>query len=505
MSKLAFAQLAHGLLLSSAISLGGCTEIRSVRELNATSSGPVSSGTGTSWFSTRLPRGSLSVPVSSSGSTTGFVSLGCANPTIYNFCFSVVSTTGSLVREVGDLPKVTLAAGGYTLVSAMAFLPPNDVILVGNTTGNLGEIQGGAGDGFVARYSLNGQRIWLKQFGQNTLGADNSNQREDFLDVAVDLTGNSYVVGRTRSHFGFTNQGNYDAFLLKLDANGNEVWKKLQGSVNDEEYRKVMITGQGQIIVGGQTCGNLFETNAGLTTEAGYNASLACPTANFRDVVVSAYLADGTNVYNRQLGGVSLTSGKGRGSDVLFDMAFGSSGEVFLTGMTTSSYGKSTDTVVNGATHAGMGDLFVAKLSSAGVLQWSRMWGSALSGSPKVEMGRKILALNDTSELLVCAETFGNFLETQGGGAVSGGDSVQGPGDLVMIRLGQSGTLVGQTQVGNESYGASRTSAKETCGSLVRTGSQFTLFGTSDGNLLSAGSGNFFMLRGPLSAFTEFP
>ncbi len=485
-------RIALGILLV----LTACTEIRSVQQNLATGervgTGPVPP----TEISLKLPHASRSVPLSS-----GYAALGCAGASLFNFCFTVLTSDGVRVREVGDLPKITLASGGYTVTSAIAFLPPNDVIIVGHTTGNLGEIQGGLGDGFVARYSLNGTRVWVKQFGQTTLGSANTNQREDFFDVAVDASGNIYIAGRSRSHFGLTNAGNYDALLLKLDGNGQLLWQKLNGSSNDEEYRKVVVNSQGQILAGGHTCGNLFEVNAGLTTEAGYNAALACPTANFKDVVVSAYSSSGTLVYNKQLGRVTLASGKGQGADVLFDLSTGSSGEVFITGSTTSSYGKNTDASLNSEAPAGLGDVFVSKLSSGGALQWTRVWGASFAGAGKVDVGKGVIPIGDTSQLLVCAETMGNLLESQGGGAVAGGDAVQGKGDLVLIRLSQTGTLLGQSQLGNVTLGSARTNNKETCGSLVKSGTQFVLFGTSDSTIFPSGSGSSFMVRANSSEF----
>ncbi len=449
----------------------------------------------------KLPNASRSVATSN-----GYATLGCSNPSLSNFCFTVLNSSGVKVREVGDLPKISLAAGGYTVASSIAFLPPNDVVIVGHTTGGLGDVPGGAGDGFVARYSLGGPRVWIRHFGQTTLGAANTNQREDFFDVAVDSAGAVYVAGRTRSHFRATgtdsaNAGNYDALLLKLDSAGNLVWRKMNGGANDEEYRKVAVSASGQILAGGHTCGNLFETNAGLTTEPGYNAAAACPTANFRDVIVSAYSSSGTSVFNRQLGRTSLASGKGTGSDVLFDLSLNSTGEVFLTGSTTSSYGKNANGTANTETHAGMGDVFVSKLGSSGVLQWTRVWGASLPGANKIDLGKKVLPIQETGQILLCAETMGNLLESQGGGAVSGGDTVQGKGDLVLIRLSSTGAILGQSQWGNSFLGAARAGEKETCGSLIKAGAQFVLFGTSDGALFSSGSGSGFMARGFASEF----
>jgi hypothetical protein len=174
---------------------------------------------------------------------------------------------------------------------------------------------------------------------------------------------------------------------------------------------------------------------------------------------------------------------------------------LYLTGSTTSNYGKSTDAAVNNELHAGMGDVFVSKLSSTGVLQWTRTWGASLSGAGKIDVGKRILPISATSELLVCAETMGNLLESQGGGAVAGGDTVQGKGDLVLIRLSQSGTLLGQSQLGNLSLGSTRAGNKETCGSLLRSSSQFVLFGTSDSTIFPSGTGTAFMVRAATSGF----
>ncbi|MBU6153376.1 MAG: SBBP repeat-containing protein [Bdellovibrionales bacterium] len=478
--------------------LVGCTEIRGVTK-SPLDSGVVSDTEAA--ISLKLPNGSRSVTTSN-----GYVTLGCANDFLSNFCFSVLTNGGVKVREVGDLPKLALPAGGYVVASSIAFLPPNDVVIVGHTSGNLGEVQGGAGDGFVARYSLGGPRVWIKQFGQTTLGSANTNQREDFFDVAVDSTGNIYVAGRTRSHFRATgsdsaNAGNYDALLLKLDPNGNLLWRKMNGTVSDEEYRRVVVTAQGQILAAGHSCGNLFEVNAGLTTEAGYNANAACPTENFRDVILSAFSSSGASVYNRQLGKVSLTAGKGTGSDVVFDLNVNSTGEIFMTGTTTSSYGKSLNASFNGETHGGMGDIYVSKLNSNGILQWTRMWGASLAGSSKVDVGKRILPIQETGEILVCAETLGNLLEAQGGGVISGGNPVQGKGDLVLIRLSASGATLGQSQWGNANMGAARASEKETCGSLIKAGTQVVLFGTSDGQIFSNGSGSAFLVRGLASEY----
>ncbi len=437
---------------------------------------------------TKIERGSRAV-----ATRMGYATLGCSDTDradsakIYNFCVSVLGQDGIKISEFGDQPRVALAADGYTVASAIAFYPPNDVIVVGSTTASLGETQGGNGDGFVARYSLNGTRVWIKQFGHNTLQLD-SNQRDDFLDVAVDQAGQIYIAGRTRSHFSGPgmNAGNFDALFLKLDSNGKLLFSKQEGTPYDDEFRRVVVDSTGRVILGGQTCGDADgELNAGSNQASDYNAANACPSSKFQDLIFSAYQADGTLIFKRHLGRTTLPSGIGVDSDFLSDLTVSSQGEIFFTGGTASHFSVLSDPAQNADRNGGLMDAFVGMLDSSGRLKWIKMFGMMTPGSNKMDFGRRIVMDEVTGDLLVCAETFGNLAEVQTFGSKS---------DLVLIRVAKTGLVSSLSHAGALTLGSVRTSGAESCGSLIREDGSITLFGTSDGPILP-GVGPAFMAR----------
>ena len=473
--------------------LGGCTEIR----LPSTppSSSSASGGVASSGLKKMISKGMKVTKL-----PTGYAALGCSQPTLYNFCFTVLSADGDLIREVGDGPKILLSAGGYITATAIVALPSGDLVVVGHTTGDLGDLQSGNGDGFVARYTKEGIRVWIKQFGQFAKGAS-VNQREDFLDVASDSNGNLYVAGRTRSNFATTNSGNFDALWLKLNGNGDLLLAIQKGSSYDDEFNRILIKAQGQVVLGGQTCGDLFEQNAGIATDPAWNPALPCPTDKFKDLILASYLADGSIRFQKQLGRITLGVGKGTASDVLFDLATSLSGDLFFTGASESSYSISPNQAEQVIGNGGLTDAFVGRLSSAGVLQWIKTWGNSLPGSGKIDYGKRILVKEETSELLVCAETLGNLLESQGGGAVSAASIAFGKGDVVLIRMTQGGAPVSQAQFGNDTLGSQRSMQKESCGAIFRDQNQVVLFGASDGPLFP-GTGTGFMARDSIDQFS---
>jgi hypothetical protein len=431
----------------------------------------------------------------------GFAALGCSQASSFNFCFSVLNTDGEVVREVGDLPKISVPAQGYLVATAIAFYPPSDVIIVGHTTEAVGETPGGNGDGFIARYStLTGSRVWIRQLGLDTSGKS-SNQKEEFNDVAVGQSGEIYVVGRTRSNLGAANQGNYDALLAIFNSGGELRHLKQVGSSKDDDFYRVVSTAQG-VVVGGHTCGALYEENAVDTSAGSYQAAQPCPSERSIDLVFASWSwNDATSVLTQnfalQLGKVTLSSGQGSGSDFVYGMAPSHAGEIYFTGGSTSA--------LTNDLNGGQADLFVGKLGVAGNLEWIRSPGRSYSGSGKVDFGRSILVHEEGGEVnvLVCGETLGNLFEDQGGGATLPSISSNGKGDIVLLKMTGSGTLSESIQYGNATLGPSKVGAKEGCGRLHQQGSQIVLFGTSSGDLFTSGAGAAFFARDDFENFIQ--
>jgi hypothetical protein len=91
------------------------------------------------------------------------------------------------------------------------------VFVTGRTNGTFpGQTSSGGLDAFVTMFDLNGNQVWLTQFGTS---AD-----ERGWGISIDSTG-LYVTGRTEGSFpGYTNQGSDDAYMAKLNFSGRLEW-----------------------------------------------------------------------------------------------------------------------------------------------------------------------------------------------------------------------------------------------------------------------------------------
>jgi hypothetical protein len=183
-----------------------------------------------------------------------------------------------------------------------AFADGTGVYVCGNTSGTLsGQASAGGDDAFLAKYDAAGNLVWTDQFGSP--GADAA------LGVSANSTG-VYVAGfagAPLSEFAGTAlagpapAGNFAAFLVKVDFNGNLLWNSQFGAADSDSANAVSTDGSA-VYVAGQTgaarvgaflakfdnSGNLLGTrhfNSALEDDA-YGVSVAGP---------SVYVAGSTN------------------------------------------------------------------------------------------------------------------------------------------------------------------------------------------------------------------
>jgi Beta-propeller repeat len=125
--------------------------------------------------------------------------------------------------------------------------------VAGSTNGALpGNTQTGSEDYFIAKYDASGTPTWFKQLGF-------ASQLSRATGVAVDASGNSYVVGLTTGGLaGNTQIGNPDYFIAKYDASGARTWLKQLGvSLGSVAADGVAVDGSGNSYVAGYTTGGL--------------------------------------------------------------------------------------------------------------------------------------------------------------------------------------------------------------------------------------------------------
>jgi hypothetical protein len=111
-------------------------------------------------------------------------------------------------------------------------------------------------DAFVAKYDAQGNRLWINEFG--TTDANDHSR-----GITIDGLGNVYVAGNTDGNLGGQSVGGYDAFLAKFDINGNHVWIHQFGTTTGDSLNHVVADGFGNVYVAGSTKGDLAATYSG--------------------------------------------------------------------------------------------------------------------------------------------------------------------------------------------------------------------------------------------------
>jgi hypothetical protein len=184
-----------------------------------------------------------------------------------------------------------------------------------------GTISFGAGDIFLIKTDINGNKIWAKTYGGTSDDTASSVQQTS--------DGGYIVVGYTRS-FG---AGDFDIFLIKTDANGNVQWAKTYGGKSFEEAFSVQQTSDGGYILAGRT----YSFGAG-----GY------------DVLLIKTDANGNIQWAKTYGGAN--------HDWTYSVQQTSDGGYIVAGY-TASFG------------AGWGDIFLIKTDANGNIQWAKTYG----------------------------------------------------------------------------------------------------------------------------------
>ncbi len=195
-------------------------------------------------------------------------------------------------------------------------------------------------DAFFAKYDAAGVLQWAKRGG---------GVYPDFgKGVQVDATGNVYATGYFAGNASFgtlsiTHGINFDAFIVKFDANGNALWLKKAGGGG---------TDYGQAIATDAT-GNSFVT--GYYEATATFGSTALTSAGGTDIFVTQYNSNGDVLVAKSAGGTGGDQGFGIGVDQV--------GEAYVTGIFRGP-GTFGTTILQSNTNTV--DLFIGKFGTTG-------------------------------------------------------------------------------------------------------------------------------------------
>jgi Beta-propeller repeat len=267
------------------------------------------------------------------------------------------------LKHFGSLTKAPGGSNaGFDVCNKVSVDSSENVYCAGATNGNMADTYGGGGfDVVVMKLNSSGDLMWLKQLGATTTVPGGSTAGYDVCNgVSVDSAGNVFCGGFTNGSLGESFGGSYDAFVVKLDPNGNLLWLKQVGgattvpggSVAGTEYcYAVKVDSNGDALCAGQTNGSFGETAGGSS-----------------DAVVMKMSSAGQLLWIRQLGAVSVVAPMSSSlAEVIRGLSLDSSGNIYASGSTKSSLAES---------NAGLEDGLVMKVSSSGELQWVKQFGS---------------------------------------------------------------------------------------------------------------------------------
>ena len=267
--------------------------------------------------------------------------------------------------------------------------------------------------------------------------------------VAVDDSGNVYTIGwfSTSGNFGAGNVDFYgatDVFVTKLNSAGAHQWTTTFGGVNNEYGQSIAVDNSGNVYATGSFTGTV-DFGAGNVTSNGGD-----------DVFVTKLNSSGAHQWTTTFGGTGYDGGDG--------VAVDDSGNVHVAGWFTGT----VDFGAGNVTSNGGTDVFVTKLNSSGVHQWTTTFGGTSSdwiGATSEEGGA--VAVDGSGNVHV-AGRFGRTVNFGAGNVTSNGGY-----DVFVTKLNSSGvhqwtTTFGGTLTGNDDFGGPV--AVDSSGNVYATG-----------------------------------
>ena len=157
-----------------------------------------------------------------------------------------------LDRQGNMIWQKTYGGSAYDGAYSVASTKDGGYAIAGYTYSNDGDVAGSHGnsDAWVVKLDKNGNKAW-----QSTLGGAAS----DLVSSIVETSDGGYIMaGQTASTDGdvSNNHGSTDAWVVKLDKNGNKQWQKTFGGTGIEGAQSIIETSEGGYIMAGWTNSN---------------------------------------------------------------------------------------------------------------------------------------------------------------------------------------------------------------------------------------------------------
>jgi hypothetical protein len=163
----------------------------------------------------------------------------------------------------GEVTNAWPYAGEQDATATAVAATPTGVVVAGTFHEGLSigaiDLVGDSRAIWIASFDFDGNALWAKAFPYAFVGAVRVN------DIAVDGAGNIALVGRHSHDIDFGGPrvealSNPQAFVAKLDADGNALWARSSGATGDEVGSGVAFDAAGGVVIAGAAASKVFDT-----------------------------------------------------------------------------------------------------------------------------------------------------------------------------------------------------------------------------------------------------
>lgn len=277
----------------------------------------------------------------------------------------------------------------------------------------------GVYDVFVLKLDNNGNFIWAKSFGGTS------------VDMGLDIVAGSnevYVSGRYQGTIDLdpgantsnvTSNGSLDAFLLKLDENGDFLWGNSFGGTSNERAESIGLDSLGNVIA-------LFFYNG--TVDFDPSASVSNLTsAGGSDAAIVKFDANGNFIWAKGMGGTSTEEP----SKLVID----SNDNIITTGYFSGIADFDPSGAIANLTATGSFNVFVSKLDEDG----NYIWAKAIKSD--VNCDAKGIAIDSNNNILVNG-LFSGITDFNPDSVIINNVTSNGGNDVFVTKLDENGNFI---------------------------------------------------------------
>jgi len=318
-------------------------------------------------------------------------------------------------------------------------------------------ISKGVTDIFIAAFSPKGEVKWLKQAG----GTD----ADEAYGIRLDNQGNVYATGYFSGIVDFSgyiirSPGNRNFFVAKYKGNGDFVWIR-SGQVENEDFTNFICTdNSGNVFVSGVFHGTI------------YMGTKAYKSRDHKDLFFAKFNTDGDLQW--------MKTGGGDEKDRISAIHTDDDGSLYITG----SFEKVLVFDKMLVESSGKRDIFLAKFTPEGHVDWLRKGGSATGDdySTAIEV--------DQTENIYITGYFSGLAYFDGKQLKSAGSD-----DIFLVKYDSMGNVIWSRQAGGQGNEHARSLIMDTFGDVYLAGEFDHSFSFAKKNVVRSGDWDVFVLR----------